>query len=189
MKLVQSAAVAALAAPLLLALPCSSRAATDADAAGVPPADLRLFEQVMRRVERSYVHPVTPDQLTTNALKGMVNRLDPHSDYMDEKEYKQTAADISGAFGGIGIRISEETGMPKIISPIDGTPAARAGLEPGDLIVAVNGQATDGMDLLQTVAALRGKPGSRVTLTIERGNKAPFPVTLTRATIDVPTVK
>ena len=188
MKLVQALALAALAAPLLLVPRGPSRAA-DAAAGGVPPEDLRLFEQVMRQVERSYVRPVAPDQLTANALKGMVNGLDPHSDYMDRKEYKQTAANISGAFGGIGIRITEETGVPKVISPIDGTPAAHAGLEPGDLIVAVNGEATDGMDLLQTVSALRGDPGSRVTLTIERGNKAPFPVTLRRATIDVPTVK
>jgi carboxyl-terminal processing protease len=161
-------------------------AAGDTTAASQP--DMALIEQVMRRVESDYVHPVGPDELTTDALKGMLTRLDPHSDYMDEREYREMTQAIDGEFGGIGIRISENGGVPEVISPIDGTPAAHAGLEPGDRITAINGQATEGMDLERAVELLRGRPGSSVTLTILRSNKAPFPVTLVRASITVPTV-
>jgi carboxyl-terminal processing protease len=174
----------ALFAVVLLVPPA---VAGDGDTA-VPQANMALIEQVMRRVESSYVHPVGPDQLTTDALKGMLTRLDPHSDYMSEREYREMAQAIDGEFGGIGIRISESGGVPEVISPIDGTPAAHAGLEPGDRIIAVDGQATDGMDLERAVELLRGRPGTKVTLTILRSSKAPFPVTLERASITVPTV-
>jgi carboxyl-terminal processing protease len=152
-------------------------------------ADLGLIEGVMQIVELAYVHQVAPDQLTEDALKGMLTRLDPHSDYMNEKEYKDSQADISGQFGGLGIEISEEGGVPRVISPIDDTPAARAGLQPGDLIVSVDGQSTHGMDLTKIVRTLRGSPGSQVTLSISRGTNAPFDVTLTRSTIYAQSVK
>jgi carboxyl-terminal processing protease len=152
-------------------------------------ADLGLIDGVMQIVEHAYVHQVAPDQLTEDALKGMLTRLDPHSDYMNEQEYKDSQADISGQFGGLGIEISDEGGVPKVISPIDDTPAARAGLQPGDLIVSVAGQSTQGMDLTKLVRTLRGSPGTQVTLSISRGANAPFDVTLTRSTIQVQTVK
>ena len=132
----------------------------------------------MQIVEQAYVHQVAPDQLTEDALKGMLTRLDPHSDYMNEQEYKDSEADISGLFGGLGIEISEERGVPKVISPIDDTPAARAPAgSPGDLIVSIDGQSTHGMDLTtKIVRTLRGNPGSQVTLSISRGTNAPFDV-------------
>jgi len=144
---------------------------------------------VIQLVERDYVHPVGPHELTKDALKGMLNRLDPHSDYMDEQEFKLARSDITGKFGGLGIQISQQNGVPKIISPIDGTPAARAGLQPGDLIVQVDGTSTHGTSLTKIVRVLRGKPGTKVTITIARGNEAPFDVTITRAIIQVDTVK
>jgi carboxyl-terminal processing protease len=152
-------------------------------------ADLGLIDGVMQIVEHAYVHQVTPDQLTEDALKGMLTRLDPHSDYMNEQEYKDSQADISGQFGGLGIEISDEGGMPKVISPIDDTPAAHAGLQPGDLIVSIEGQSTQGMDLAKLVRTLRGSPGTQVTLSISRGTNTPFDVTLTRSTIQVQSVK
>jgi carboxyl-terminal processing protease len=158
------------------------------DAEPVPKADLALIDNVMQYVENDYVHSVDAKQLTSDALKGMLTRLDPHSDYMTERECRETAKEIAGHFSGIGIRMSDTAGVPQVISPIDGTPAARAGLEPGDRIVAIDGHATDGIDLEHAAELLRGSPGSKVTLSILRDGKQPFPVTITRARIDVPTV-
>jgi carboxyl-terminal processing protease len=142
----------------------------------------------MQDVQRDYVRPVQVDVLAKNALKGMLTRLDPHSDYFDEQEYREMQADVSGKFGGIGIEISVEDGVPKVIAPIDGTPAAKAHLEPGDLIVDIAGQSTQGMDSAKVINAIRGKPGSSVTLTISRGDKAPFSVTLQRDIVRAPNV-
>ena len=156
---------------------------------GPSPTDLALLDGVMQLVEHDYVHPVDTHTLTKDALKGMLTRLDPHSDYMDEQEFKESQADITGKFGGLGIQISEEHGVPKVISPIDGTPAYHAGLQPGDLIVRIDGESTQGMDLSKVVRKLRGKPGTSVDITIARGTKTPFPVKITRAIIQVQTVK
>jgi carboxyl-terminal processing protease len=152
-------------------------------------ADLGLLTGVIQLVHRDYVHPVTTDDLTKDALKGMLNRLDPHSDYMDEQEFKQSEGDMSGKFGGLGMQISEQDGIPKIVSPIDGTPAAQAGLQPGDQIVLIDHSSTRGVALQKVVSLLRGDPGSTVTLTILRGKAAPFDVTLTRQIIHVESVK
>ena len=149
---------------------------------------LELIAGIMQEVQRDYVHPVQVDVLAKNALKGMLTRLDPHSDYLDEQEYRETQADISGKFGGVGIEISVEDGVPKVIAPIDGTPAAKAHLEPGDLIVSISGQSTQGMDSAKVINAIRGKPGSAVTLMILRGDKEPFGVTLQRDIIRPPSV-
>ena len=151
--------------------------------------DLGLLAGVIQLVQRDYVHPVGSDELTKDALKGMLNRLDPHSDYMDEQEFKQSQADIAGKFGGLGMQISEQDGIAKVISPIDGTPAARAGIEPGDEIALIDHSSTQGMALRKVVGLLRGDPGSMVTLTISRGKQAPFDVTLTRQIIQVESVK
>jgi len=176
-----AAGAAAAAAPLVTAL-----AMQRGDGA---VADLGLLAGVIQVVHRDYVHPVGSDELTKDALKGLLNRLDPHSDYMDEQEFKQSQADIAGRFGGLGMQISEQNGIAKVISPIDGTPAARAGLEPGDEIVLIDRSSTRGMALNKVVGLLRGDPGSTVTLTISRGKQAPFDVTLTRKIIEVESVK
>ena len=151
--------------------------------------DLALIDGVIRLVQHDYVHPVGAHELTKDALKGMLNRLDPHSDYMDEAEFKESQSNISGRFGGLGIEISEQGGVPKVIAPIEGTPAARAGLQPGDLIVSIEGESAQGMSLNKVVHVLRGKPGTKVTITIARGGKEPFDVTITRSIIKVATVK
>jgi carboxyl-terminal processing protease len=180
-------AIVGLIAVSLTALPVAY--AIGARNSGPSPTDLALLDGVIQLVQHDYVHPVDPHTLTTDALKGMLTRLDPHSDYMDEQEFKQSQADITGKFGGLGIQISEDHGVPKVISPIDGTPAFHAGLQPGDLIVQIEGKSTQGMGLSKIVRELRGKPGTSVKITIARGTTTPFEVSITRAIIEVQTVK
>jgi carboxyl-terminal processing protease len=157
--------------------------------AGPSITNLALLNGVIELVQRDYVKPVGPDELTKDALKGMLSRLDPHSDYMDETEFKESQSDLSGHFGGLGIQISAQDGVPKVISPIDDTPASRAGLAGGDLIVAIDGQSTHGIDLQKIVRVLRGNPGTTVKLTVSRGAQPPFDVSITRAIIEVPSIK
>jgi carboxyl-terminal processing protease len=154
-----------------------------------PAADLGLIQDAMKQVERNYVAPVTGDELAKDALKGMLTRLDPHSDYMDQEQYQQMTAVTRGQFGGIGVELTLEGKVPEVISPIDGTPAAEAGIEPGDRIVKIDALPTTGMDVEEVVKRLRGPAGSRVTLTIARNDRNPFEVTLTRNVIRVVSVK
>src|SRR5437763_13838112 len=150
---------------------------------------LGLIQDAMKQVEKNYVAPVTGGELAKDALKGMLTRLDPHSDYMDQEQYQQMTAVTRGQFGGIGVELTLEGKMPEVISPIDGTPAAEAGIEPGDRIVKIDALPTTGMDVEEVVKRLRGPAGSRVTLTIARNDRNPFEVTLTRNVIRVVSVK
>ena len=152
-------------------------------------SNIALLAGVIQLVNRAYVHPISSDDLTKDALKGMLTRLDPHSDYMDAQEYRRMQSDMAGSFGGLGMQISEQDEVPKVISPIDGTPAARAGLEPGDEIVLIDHSSTRGVGLSKVVSILRGEPGTTVTITILRGKQPPFDVTLTREIIKVNSVK
>jgi carboxyl-terminal processing protease len=168
---------------------CSASPAARPGDPALSGANLALIEDAMHQVERNYVVPVTPDKLVDGALKGMLSRLDPHSDYMTEREYRELMGTTSGEFGGIGIEISVEQGVPQVISAIDGTPAAAAGIEPGDRIVKADGHPLVGMEIGEVVQRLRGAPGSRVILTIARANKGEFDVPITRAVIHVRSVK
>src|SRR6202034_3220155 len=159
------------------------------DSAGVGQGNISLIERTMKEVEKSYVEPVTTDDLTTGALKGMLTRLDPHSDYMDEREFHYLMATTSGQFGGVGIEISVDDGVPQVISAIEGTPAAAAGLNPGDRIIKSDGQPLVGMDIEAVVRKLRGAPGTPVVLTVARSGRQPFDVKVTRAIIKVDSVK
>ena len=151
--------------------------------------DLGLIVGAMQQVEKSYVVPVKPDELVNGALKGMLNKLDPHSDYMTEHEYRELISTTSGQFGGVGIEISVEEGMPQVIAAIEGTPASAAGIEPGDRIVKADGQPIVGLDIGEVVRRLRGSPGTPVVLTIARANRPAFDVPITRAIIHVASVK
>jgi carboxyl-terminal processing protease len=164
--------------------PVAANDVTPADA-----ADIALIEQAMKEVQKSYVVPIQPDQLSTGALKGMLSRLDPHSDYMDEREYRDLMSTTSGQFGGIGIEISVDEGVPQVLSAIEGSPAAAAGLNPGDRITKADGQALVGLDIEEVVRRLRGNPGTPVVLTIARAGRPPFDVKLTRAIVKVDSVK
>jgi carboxyl-terminal processing protease len=152
-------------------------------------SDLALFRDALKQVERSYVEPVAGSDLVKDALKGMLTRLDPHSDYMDQEQYEQMTAVTRGQFGGIGVELTLEARVPEVIAPIDGTPAADAGVEPADRILKIDAQPTTGMDVEEIVKRLRGAPGTKVTLKISRGDRAPFDITLTRSVIRVVSVK
>ena len=189
LRLHRSAARATVAALLALTLYGCDSAGAGAAGDSREPADFGLLQQVARQVQKSYVEPVSGDQLTEDALKGMLTRLDPHSDYMDQEQYQQMSAVTRGEFGGIGIELTLEGKVPEVIAPIDGTPAANAGIEPGDRIVKINGQPTTGMDVEAIVKRLRGSAGSKVTLEIARTDRPPFNLTLTRNVIHVVSVK
>ena len=182
------------AAAFLLVAPCvggCSSQAADSPAANSPAGDgdLGLVRDAMREVEQNYVVTVKPDQLVNGALKGMLDKLDPHSDYMTEREYRELMASTSGQFGGVGIEISVQEGVPQVIAAIDGTPAATAGIEPGDRIVKADGKPIVGLDIGDVVRRLRGRPGTRVVLTIARASRPIFDVPITRAIIHVVSVK
>jgi carboxyl-terminal processing protease len=151
--------------------------------------NLALIHQVMSKVQASYVEPVDGTQLTKDSLKGMLTGLDPHSDYMDEGEYEEMLADSHGEFSGIGAELTRDENHLKILSPIDDTPSAQAGLKPGDVILRINGEPTEAMNLKDAVDKLRGPTGTKVRITILRTGQRPFDVTLTRATIRVASVK
>lgn len=150
---------------------------------------LGLFGDVFERVRADYVDPVTSKTLIYNALNGMLSGLDPHSDYMDPTQYSNMQVQTRGRFGGLGLEVTEEAGFIKVVSPIDGTPAAKAGIKSGDLIVALNGKTVQGLSLTDAVNQMRGEPGSKLTLTIKRvGVAAPIEVTLTREIIHIDVV-
>jgi carboxyl-terminal processing protease len=180
-------AVVAVLMVLPLVFACEA-AGLDGNGGG-DSGDTALIQQVMRLVQQRYVEPVKPDELTTDALKGMLSALDPHSDYMDASEYQTMQSDLRGKFGGIGIELTLQNGRPQVISPIDGTPAAEGGIEPGDVIAKINDRPTIGLSLQEIVTTLRGTPGSPVKLEIARANHAPIQINLTRRIINVVTVK
>ena len=144
---------------------------------------LELFGNVLDEVDHQYVTPVDNRKLIQASLKGMLTSLDPHSDYLAPEDYQDMQDQTRGEYGGLGIEITNEDGVVKVISPIDGTPAARAGIKPGDYITAVNGQTILGMSVNDAVKQMRGKIGETVTLTIAREKTDPFDVKLVREEI------
>jgi len=151
--------------------------------------DLGLMREAMDVVRDRYVRDVGDDKLVHDAVKGMLAGLDPHSAYMDAKEYREFSADTRGEFGGIGAELARDGGRVKVIAPIDDTPAARAGIRPGDAIDRVNGETVDGLDLSEVVERIRGPAGSTVRLTLSRGSAAPFELELRRDIIHTNAVK
>jgi carboxyl-terminal processing protease len=166
-----------------------SGGAPDSTTAGASAADFAFYRSVLDKVHQSYVDPVSDNTLVDNSLKGMLTGLDPHSDYLSEKDYQDMLDDSAGEFAGIGAELTREQDRPVVLSPIDDTPASRAGIHPGDVILRINGRVTEGMSLKDVVDALRGPADSKVAITIGRKNAQPFDVTLTRAIIHVDSVK
>jgi carboxyl-terminal processing protease len=152
-------------------------------------SDLSLMREAMDVVHDRYVRDVGDDGLVHDALKGMLAGLDPHSAYMDAKEYREFSADTRGEFGGIGAELARDGGRVKVIAPIDDTPAARAGIRPGDAIDRVDGETVDGLDLGEVVERIRGPAGSVVRLTLSRGAGQPFDLELRRDIIHTNAVK
>ena len=166
-----------------------------AQGAGAPQVmsayrQLDLFGDAFERVRANYVREVGDDELISAAINGMVTNLDPHSSYMDPKDFEDMQVQTRGEFGGLGIEVSAEDGLVKVVSPIDDTPAQRAGIQAGDFIAAIDGMSIQGLPLNSAVEKMRGPENSKVTLTILRtGEKVPFEITLTRAVIRVQSVK
>ena len=157
---------------------------------GIPLEELRVFAEVYGRIKQDYVEPVDDRELLRDAIRGMLSGLDPHSAYLDEDEFDELRVGTSGEFGGPGIEVGMEDGFVKVIAPIDDTPAQRAGIQAGDIIIRIDDQAVKGLTLDEAVKLMRGKPGTRVTLQIVRkGREAPFSVTVERAIIKTPIIK
>ncbi|HET9149211.1 MAG TPA: S41 family peptidase [Alphaproteobacteria bacterium] len=150
---------------------------------------LNLFGDVFERVRADYVEPVDDKELIENAINGMLSSLDPHSSYLNEKAFQDMQVQTRGEFGGLGIEVTMENGLVKVVSPIDDTPAAKAGIQPNDLIVQLDNEPVQGMTLQQAVEKMRGPVNSPIRLTIKRGNKDPFEVTLNRAMITIQSVR
>jgi carboxyl-terminal processing protease len=156
----------------------------------VPFEDLRVFAEVFGRIKSDYVERVPDKKLLEEAIQGMLNGLDPHSSYLNEEDYRELRVGTSGEFGGVGIEVGMEDGFLKVIAPIDDTPAARAGIKAGDTIIKLDDKTVKGMALDDAVKLMRGKPGTKIELTITReGREKPFDVTLERAVIKVVSVK
>jgi carboxyl-terminal processing protease len=151
---------------------------------------LNLFGDVFERVRAEYVEQPTDEQLVESAINGMLTSLDPHSSYLNKKSFQDMQVQTRGEFGGLGIEVTMENGLIKVVSPIDETPAFRAGLQPGDFITHLNGEAVMGLTLNEAVEKMRGPVGSDIKVTIRRGETAePFEVSITRAVIKVQSVR
>ena len=156
----------------------------------LPLNELRTFAEVFGRIKQDYVEPVEDKKLINDAIRGMLTGLDPHSDFMDEEEFKELREGTQGEFGGLGIEIGAEDGLVKVIAPIEDTPAQQAGIKSGDLIIKIDDTPVRGLSLTDAVKKMRGKPGSKVTLTVARKTEAkPLVFTLTRAIIKTRSVK
>ena len=180
-----------LGSPTLLAAEAVEVPAVEAvnGKAPLPLEELRTFAEVMDRIKAAYVEPVDDKTLLENAIKGMLGNLDPHSAYLEPEAFAELQESTSGEFGGLGIEVGTEDGFIKVVSPIDDTPASKAGIQPGDLIVKIGGQPTKGLSLMEAVDKMRGKAGSKINLTLVREGGKPFDVELTRAVIKVKSVR
>ena len=150
---------------------------------------LNLFGEVFERVRSEYVDDTEDQKLIESAISGMINSLDPHSSYLDEKTFSEMQVHNKGEFGGLGIEVTMENGLIKVISPIDDTPAFKAGIKPGDFFTHLDGEPVIGLTLNEAVDKMRGKVGTDIKLTVLREGSDPFDVTITRAVIKIRTVR
>ena len=150
---------------------------------------LNLFGDVFQRVQEQYVEEVTDKELIESAISGMLQSLDPHSSYLSAESYKDMQVKTKGTFGGLGIEITMEDGVVKVVSPIDETPAALAGMQSGDLIIGINGESIRGLSINDAVSQLRGPIGSNVTITVVRNKKEPFELVIKRDIIKIRSVR
>lgn len=182
----------AIAACLITSFTTSSAFAQDAsgDEGKLPLDELRTFADVFNQIKQSYVEEVDDKTLLESAIRGMLAGLDPHSSYLDAKSFDELQMNTTGEFGGLGLEVGLENGFVKVISPLDDTPAQKAGIEAGDLIIKIDGKPVKGMGLNEAVDAMRGPRGSEIELTIVRESvRQPFDVKLKRDTIKVLSVK
>jgi len=180
LRLVAAAAAIACVAPL---------AASSEESSSETYRQLNLFGDVFERVRSSYVEEVGDKELIESAINGMLSSLDPHSSYLDPESFADMQVQTKGEFGGLGIEVTMENGVVKVVSPIDDTPAAKAGIQPGDFITHIDGESVIGLNLSDAVDKMRGPIDSDVKLTIVRGTADPFDVTLKRAVIKIQSVR
>ena len=160
------------------------------DQTPLPLKQIKTFAEIFTRIKHSYVEPVSDEQLLDFAIEGMLNGLDPHSVYLKEERLEELNEGTTGRFGGLGMEVVMDDGFVKIIAPIDDTPAARAGLKTGDLIIRIDDKTISGLSLNEATEQMRGEPGTSIKLTILRESEAePFEIELERAVINIQTVK
>ncbi len=178
-----------LAVALVAAL-APAQAKAPAAKSELPLKELRIFANIFGRIKQDYVEPVSDRELIEHAIRGMLEGLDPHSAYLDEEDYKELQEGTTGQFGGLGIEVGMEDGFIKVIAPIDDTPAQRAGIKAGDLIIRLDDRPVKGMSLTDAVKIMRGKPGTKIKLTVRRaGESKPLVFEITRAIIKQASVK
>jgi carboxyl-terminal processing protease len=156
----------------------------------LPLRELRLFTQVFEQIRRGYVEEVKDTELLENAIAGLLLELDPHSVYLNQTDYEELQESATGEYGGLGLQVGSERGMIKVIAPIDGSPAAKAGIEAGDFIVEVDGTPVRGMAVQKAIDKLRGEKGTSIKLTLFReGEDGPLDITVVRGTIQISSVR
>ncbi|CAG4885217.1 Carboxy-terminal-processing protease [Georgfuchsia toluolica] len=177
-------------AGILISLNFSANAGKESASAALPVEELRSFADVFNAIKQGYVEPVDDKTLINHAISGMLSNLDPHSAYLDADSFKELQVSTQGEFGGLGLEVGMEDGFVKVVSPIEDTPAWRAGIKAGDLIVKLDEAPVKGMTLSEAVKKMRGKPKTDITLTILRkGENKPIVATLTREVIKVQSIK
>ncbi len=156
----------------------------------LPLKDLQTFVEILNRVKSDYVEEVSDQTLLENSVRGMLSGLDPHSTFLDKAELKEMNAATSGKFGGLGIEVQMQNGFVRVVAPIDDTPAARAGIQPGDLIIKIDEASVKGLSLSEAVQKMRGEPGTKITLTVFReGADKPMAMEMKRDIINVSSVR
>lgn len=178
--------LAVLATVLFLLIP---QTASTQDESAETYKQVKLFGDVFERVRADYVEEVSDQKLIEAAIRGMLASLDPHSSYLDPKSFQDMRVQTKGEFGGLGIEVTMENGLVKVVSPIDDTPAFRAGVQAGDLISHLDGEPVIGLTLAEAVEKMRGPVNTDLVLTIRRGDREPFDVTITRDVITVQSVR
>jgi carboxyl-terminal processing protease len=172
------------------ALTLNYSAVADREPEPLPIEDLRAFSEIFGKIKSDYVEPVEDKKLITEAINGMLSGLDPHSSYLDNEAFKELQVGTQGEFGGLGIEVGMEDGFVKVVSPIEDTPAFKAGIKSGDLVIKLDDSPVKGMTLNDAVKKMRGKPGTDIVLTVVRkGEAKPLTFTLTRAVIKIKSVK
>ena len=159
------------------------------DAKDDPYILMELFGTAYQVIKKDYVEETTDRQMIENAINGMLSSLDPHSAFMNQSDFEDLEEQTKGEFGGLGMEVSADNGLVRVTAPIDDTPAYEAGIQPGDYITHIDGESVMGISLQESVKKLRGKPGTKVKVTISRKDKEPFDVKMTRAIIHVQPVK
>ncbi len=185
MRFAKTAVAAAICAAVLLPTGADARSGDDEEIF----RQLKVFADVFERVRAEYVEEVSDETLIEAAIQGMLSDLDPHSSYLDADSFNDMQVQTRGEFGGLGIEVTMESGLVRVVSPIDDTPAFHAGIEAGDLITHLDGEPVMGLDLSEAVDLMRGPVGTSLTITVRRGEEEPFDVTIERDIITVQSVR